>query len=311
MINLNKKFQKLFFNHVLLVHSTLNKAPLNKAKLLHNINNNDLKEILLWLKKDFKFIFVDELLNSKNKNGLCALTFDDAYKSVFEHTLPMLKDIGIPCTIYIVGNTINKKIFWRDKIRFIIKNNLIDEFISYIPISLKKNINNENFYSITKNKKLNSKLIDFQIDKFLLDKNIDISEHNYCIDDLNYLEKSDLVSYGNHTYNHYVLSSLTYEEQFQEINSNHELLKKLNIQKSNVFSLPFGRKEDLNEDTYKILNNLKYKGILMSRNRLNYKNIIINNNLREIERYMVEDNLIKFKRQVFKLGIKSAINYDY
>ena len=164
---------------------------------------------------------------------------------------------------------------------------------------------------MTKNRKINSILFDYQIDIFLSDQNIQITVFNYCIDNLNYLEKSDLVSYGNHTYNHYVLSSLTYEEQFQEINSNHELLKKLNIQKSNVFSLPFGNKEDLNEDTYKILDNLKYEGILMSRNRLNHRNKIINNNLREIERYMVEDNLIKFKRQVLKLGIKSAINYDY
>ena len=41
----------------------------------------------------------------------------------------------------------------------------------------------------------------------------------------NNLINNEYVSYGNHTYNHYVLSSLTEEEQYYEIFNNMKLLK--------------------------------------------------------------------------------------
>ena len=68
----------------------------------------------------------------------------------------------------------------------------------------------------------------------------------------NNLINNEYVSYGNHTYNHYVLSSLTEQEQYYEINHNMKLLKKLNINLSKVFAFPFGGMNDYNKLTLNI-----------------------------------------------------------
>ena len=46
-------------------------------------------------------------------------------------------------------------------------------------------------------------------------------------------------------------------------------LKKFNINKSNIFCIPFGGKDSFNEDTMSILEELGYKATLLSENKLN------------------------------------------
>ena len=97
-----------------------------------------------------------------------------------------------------------------------------------------------------------------------------IDVKNYCINSEDQLIKHTLVSYGNHSHNHYVLSSLSYKEQYNEISKAKMILDKIDVNKSNLFSLPFGGSDDYNEDTVDIVNKLGYSGMLMSRNRVNY-----------------------------------------
>ena len=74
------------------------------------------------------------------------------------------------------------------------------------------------------------------------------------------------ISVGNHTYNHYLLSSLTREKQISEILSNKKLIETIMLDKSNIFSISFGGEKDFNSDTTDILKDLGFKGALLSRN---------------------------------------------
>ena len=47
------------------------------------------------------------------------------------------------------------------------------------------------------------------------------------------------------TFNHYVMSSLTYDEQKKEILNNKNFLSTLNVETTDVFALPFGTYQDI------------------------------------------------------------------
>ena len=76
----------------------------------------------------------------------------------------------------------------------------------------------------------------------------------------------DKISFGNHSNNHFVLSSLSNDEQYEEIYNGYEFLKKINHPVSKIFSIPFGGIKDFNSQTIKILKDLGYLGFVRSNN---------------------------------------------
>ena len=140
----------------------------------------------------------------------------------------------------------------------------------------------EKFYSISKNPKFNSKEVEKELDEFFLRENLYVnSSHNFCFDDTKYLINHPLVTYGNHSANHYVMSSLNKDQQFKDVLECKNFLKKFNINKSNIFCIPFGGKESFNEDTMSILEELGYKATLLSEDKLNS-----HINTKQLDRFM-------------------------
>jgi peptidoglycan/xylan/chitin deacetylase (PgdA/CDA1 family) len=316
MYKLFNRFQPFFSSHILLYHSTYKNIPDNIKKGLHNVDPETLYQQIRWLKKYFDIVSVDSLFDQEtNKVGKLAVTFDDAYNSVFQEAIPVLKTLNVPCTIYINGITLNQKPFWRDKIRYLINRNLVEDFITFNQDFCKeKNIIKSNFYTQTKNTKCNSKQIDIFLDAYYEYKKISIDTMKYGISDKESLKKNSLITYGNHTYNHYVLSSLTKEEQEIEIRENQKLIKNLDINYSKVFSIPFGGVVDFNNDTIDLLKKYQYKAFLYSDNKINLVplNQKIENrsfSLLSGERYMVKPSYNSFQKHLFKLGIKGLISH--
>ncbi|ETA02185.1 hypothetical protein ThrDRAFT_01961 [Frankia casuarinae] len=58
----------------------------------------------------FTFVGVDELLHHLDgrpaRHQSLVLTFDDAYSSLFEHAVPVLRELGIPATVFVVTKEI-------------------------------------------------------------------------------------------------------------------------------------------------------------------------------------------------------------
>lgn len=309
------RFQPIFSSHILLYHSTYRNVPENIKEGLHNVNPEILYKQIKWLKKYFDIVSLDSLFDDDaNKLGKLAITFDDAYESVFLETLPLLENLNVPCTIYINGITMNKKSFWREKIRYLINCNLVEDFLSLNQSFCKnKNITKSNFYTQTKNSKCNSKQIDILLDKYYELKKISIDKMRFAVSDKKKLKKNPLITFGNHTYNHYVLSSLTKEEQEVEINENQKLIKDLDINYSKVFSVPFGGPKDINIDTIELIKKYEYKAFLYSDNKINLVplNQKIENrsfSLLSGERYMAQPSYNSFQKHLFKLGVKGLIS---
>jgi peptidoglycan/xylan/chitin deacetylase (PgdA/CDA1 family) len=312
-ISLLNSIQRYFSSHILLYHSTYNSIPNNLKEGIHNVSPDTLYRQIKWFKKYFDVVEVDQLfVEDMDFTGKVAITFDDGYQSVFKEAVPVIESLNIPCTIFINGVTVNGKPFWRDKVRFLINNSLVTDFLkSYNFFCASNKITAENFYRRTKSPEINSKIIDKMCDEFIEKQQIAMSEIQYCINDLDSFIEHPLISYGNHTFSHYVLSSLSEEEQEKEIKSNHELLSKTNVKLSKIFSIPFGGNRDFNLTTVKLIEKYKYTGFLYSRGAVNINFLNKNQRLSNFsfrERYMVPSGYGSFQKRMTKLFIKSVFN---
>jgi peptidoglycan/xylan/chitin deacetylase (PgdA/CDA1 family) len=72
-----------------------------------------------WLARHYQVVPLHELVERLHANrplrGLAALTFDDGYAGVFEHAWPLLLDLGLPATVFIVADAPDAgAAFWWD-----------------------------------------------------------------------------------------------------------------------------------------------------------------------------------------------------
>ena len=107
--------------------------------------------------------------NDKNIEGKLSITFDDGYVNIFANILDELIKLNIPVTMFLIGNMFNNKIFWRNKIIYLLNNET--SLIKFIEQYNKKNnfkINKNFFYQQSKSEKVNSIKLDRSLDKFFI-----------------------------------------------------------------------------------------------------------------------------------------------
>ena len=126
----------------------------------------------------------------------------------------------------------------------------------------------QNFYSISKDRKFNSIFVEKKLINFFQQRKLYEDNDKLCFDSKSYFVKNSLISYGNHTANHYMLSSLSKQEQYEEIIECQNFINELDVNKSRVFSIPFGGDDSFNNDTLSILKDLNYNKVLKSTNNL-------------------------------------------
>jgi len=303
------RIQKLFSSHILLYHSTFSNIPEDIKDGLHNVHPEILYKQISWYKNFFDIVKVDDLFEqSSDQCGKVSITFDDGYQSVLKEGIPVIKSLNVPCTIFINGCTMNNFMFWRDKIRFLINNDLIEDFLNYNRKEQDINfLTKLNFYKKTKSPELNSKFIEKLCDNYLKNKFGESYLKNYCVESIKDLLNDPLISYGNHSYHHYVLSSLSMDEQEYEIKRNHMILKDI-PNRSNIFSIPFGGPKDFNNDTLKIIKKYGYKGILYSQDKINLFSRYnqYTKELPGLERFMVKNSINQLHKFLPKLFFRSV-----
>lgn len=239
---------------------------------LHQVSPDKLKEQLRSLQeKGYRFVSADDFLLKKDYrllSKIACVTFDDGYKSVLISAAPILKELNIPATLFLNGRLLKGEIFWRDKVRKILARNCVEEFqydLNQQNQELARSIDFDEFYRSTKSNKVNSKLLEVYLDKFFEKKDCHLIDSSLY---LNLNELKDLLKFefiiGNHTFNHYRLSTLNKEEKRNEIVSNQEMLDKLNVLESSIFAFPFGENGSFNQEDITILKDQSYKGFFMT-----------------------------------------------
>ena len=72
-----------------------------------------------WLAANYDVVPLERLVNrvasGDNLRGMAAVTFDDAYAGVFEHAWPLLQNLGLPATVFVVAQAPGSDTdFWWD-----------------------------------------------------------------------------------------------------------------------------------------------------------------------------------------------------
>ena len=114
-----------------MIHSVLDLGSRNMSwhPLRTYLTTDLFQENLITLAKHHTFISIaDAVAISKGerepvKNGI-VLTFDDGYLNAFTDALPVMEDLGIPGTFFVVpGKVISQEPFWFDRFDFAVQSN--------------------------------------------------------------------------------------------------------------------------------------------------------------------------------------------
>ncbi|MEO1517135.1 MAG: polysaccharide deacetylase family protein [Bacteroidota bacterium] len=258
---------------LLLYHSVSNAEDALFQSHLHRVDVEVFENQLRKLQNRLSFLSVADYAKAKRagEKNIAAVTFDDGYKDNLTKALPVLERLGIPATLYVNFKLVLERSFWRDKVRFLLSEQLVEDFLvefkgQYPLIEAVQHIRADNFYSASKKAGgVSSQLIEAAIDAFISQRQLHCRANDLYVQaaDLQGVE-SDYLSFGNHSYSHYVLSTLTAEEQWEDIQRNHQLLEEYQLPICPYFSVPFGGVKTLNEETVATVKKLGYEGILLS-----------------------------------------------
>jgi peptidoglycan/xylan/chitin deacetylase (PgdA/CDA1 family) len=289
---------------VLVYHGVFRDVPAELGGAVHNVTPWNLGRQLDWLNSHCKIVPLDAMFDGSSPRGKVAITFDDGYKSVFTEAAPLLFRRGIPFTVFINGGVLEKGTFWRDKIRWLINSQRVESFLSFRAQLWpgEPEISAVNFYRGSKTPEVNSRILDGQIDDYVDAQGLgaEVKKLSRFIAGEADLINHPLITYGNHTLNHYVLSSLPVVEQAAEIAGNDDVLQHLGVPRSAIFAIPFGDARDTPRGLATYLRSQSFNGMLFSRNRFNVGDQL----LFACERFMPSDGWTDFHRNMLRIHWK-------
>jgi len=208
-------------NLVLIYHSSFKSKEKNRDSYIHNVTPKNILAQINILSDFYDIVPIDNIFESESNKNCMAITFDDGYENLFDTILPQLHLKKIPSAVFLIGNSFFGNIFWREKITYLLQNRkLFIKFKSQYSKKFKSEINYQTFYRDSKSYKFNSKKLDLCLDEFFTNESIKFDSR--LLSDSGKLINSEYINYGNHTFNHYVLSTLSYEEQYDEIKKTKE-----------------------------------------------------------------------------------------
>lgn len=268
----------------------------------YHFDKDDFEKVIIKLldsgKRIISFVEFKQMIKDNNRsiNNCILLTFDDGTRDHYDVVYPILKKYNISGLFFLCSNIFEHRILDVNIIHQIIANSQFDDlFSNFQKMLIENNITNDNYNMLINTEYDDKKMLYFkQMLQFILPDDIknkilnklaniykvslNFDEYYMNIEQIKEMKENGM-EFGFHTSTHKRLEKLSYEEQFNEIISNMELLIKENIIDDDAaFSYPFG---SYNCDTLNILmkNKIKYAfGI-------NMKQFTYKDNLLTIPRY--------------------------
>ncbi len=262
---LNKKNQIILTYHNIIPDNLYDFTP----HLLVSYRESLFKKHLKILMKRFR------ITTTLGVPGSCMITFDDGYQNNFYIAHKILKKENIKAIFFISSK---KETLWIDKILL---------WISYVPYG-EYSIFFNKIYIENKNDRIKLissiwKLLQNNYQPIKLLKELD---YNYSFNKIKINNElyelrfkklkigqiEEMIDYGHlicsHSSNHDILSKLPKEKIKREIINEEKLIG--TFYNSNLFSYPFGEKNDINEDVLEVIKNSKFKYGFMNINIPNY-----------------------------------------
>jgi len=246
----------------------------------HTVTTPEFRRQLQYLCAHFTIIRLSEAAGlwetaSEKPAAYAAICFDDGYRCILEEAYPILREMRLPSTMFINPPVLgNRDLLWRDKIRYLIKNGLEEEFVSFLRAQggsynfrLLKDLG---FYRWSKNPKaLRGMAIQKDVSLFFSRKGIDasaIASANALFLSEEDIATLDFLEFGNHTWSHPILTLQSAASQREEIVKCHEYLKSKGIAPIGL-ALPFS---PYDRHTVAVCRELDYDHILTVYEQTNY-----------------------------------------
>lgn len=243
--------------------------PLNKRHL----DRETFIQILQYLKKEFYIAPIGELVSAKEElserplsKPRAFLTFDDGYLNNFTIAAPILNEMNIPATYFIVTASLHDKNFinWPDVVDFIIYKDLRRCKFSFGDFTARGGFSydlNMSLSDYIKKSGIRLTAILNEIQSVFPETENEI--HNFKpfvrmvdAETLSRFKDSPVLDFGSHTHTHYCLEHLPEDLQLEELSRSRQLLESVLQRSVNFVAYPDG---SYNASTLKLSQQVGYK----------------------------------------------------
>ena len=116
MSSLSRTGKRAFMVGISLAYRALRRKTESTVILTyHSVREDELvlfEQQMVWLEKHARGVFTEDATNGSDDRRRVAVTFDDAFQSVFDHVLPILARHDIPATIFVPTGYIGSEPGW-------------------------------------------------------------------------------------------------------------------------------------------------------------------------------------------------------
>ena len=191
---------------------------------------------LAYLKRNFSVVPLRSIMENLNNESkpTCVLTFDDGWLDFYKYAYPILKKHALPATVFLPTGFIGTKSwFWADRFIFFMDNylNTLERNNNHS----QKNVSNDKAHEsydkievmIQRMKGIPKEIIDE-----FLDSLAELSAQPFSIpgraflnwDEVKTMLKSSLITFGSHSVNHPILTSLSEHQVMEELSHSRQKL---------------------------------------------------------------------------------------
>lgn len=200
------------------------------------VRESEFRRQMEHLKEYYDVVPLHHPIHGSGKKPLVAITFDDGYVNNYNVAYPILKELELPATIFLVTNLIDSDhIMWYDKLTIALHNKLSTRLLEHYI-----NVFKENHPSVI-DEKVMKHLNEYWKIKYEPSKK-DLETYGYLsMDNIKEMDDSDLISFGSHTHNHEIVTKLSDYEFTLTVLQSIDFLKDKKINNiSPIFCYPNG-----------------------------------------------------------------------
>lgn len=212
-----------------------------------------------FLKSHFNIISLEELVErlavGKTVNRCCVLTFDDGWRDNFQYAYPVLKEYGVPATIFLTAGFIGTESwFWPEEVSFcLLKVKNEGASLGVLPGCIQKELREKGVCLESSLEKCTDCVVELLKEKSPTER-IDcmrqlketfgvLSNGKRLLlnwDEVREMEGSGLIEFGSHTMNHTLLDQLPPGEAQGEIGMSRDVIEEKTGKECVSFAYPNG-----------------------------------------------------------------------
>jgi peptidoglycan/xylan/chitin deacetylase (PgdA/CDA1 family) len=229
-------------------------APATDNWSLRPFSPDEFKNQMARFRRYYEVVSLDKLAQSIKNNAvprhnIAAITFDDGYRDNYVYAFPILKYYGIPATIFVTTGAVDKReLFWWDKVVYAVKN--VDEeeielgeFGSF-SLGSEEQKNNTASMLLKRLKQVPDQTKTDIINKLLSFPEAAVPETLRDQFILSWKEITEMsknnIEFGSHTVTHPILTKVSEQTAWNEINQSKESVERHLGRKVESFCYPNG-----------------------------------------------------------------------